>query len=177
MNRGRCRASTARRTRRCRRGVGSAPRPTCAYCALQEREPVGLHVEELVQRVEPLLVEREIGLERLQAERDVADPRLERPDPRRVVVDLVAQRLLVLRAARSACSAARRSGSRSGASSCVVPERRRCGRKQQQECEGDSPHRESFTFGSATPAANRARSAPRPQPASAGRRARGSRRR
>ena len=124
-----------------------------------------LHVEERVQRVEPLLVQREVVLERLQVERDVADARLERPDPRRVVVDLAAERLLLLALPRQ--RVLQRGDLRVDLvlASCVVAERRRRHRKQEQECECDSPHTESFTFGSATPAANRAHEARPPPPA------------
>ena len=124
-----------------------------------------LHVEERVERVEPLLVQREIGLERLQVKRDVADPRLERADARRVVVDLVAQRLLVLSLRRQRVLQRGDLRVELVLAPCVVAERRCRHRKQKQECERDSPHTESFTFGSATPAANRAREAPPPPPA------------
>jgi hypothetical protein len=48
-------------------------------------------VEELVERVQPVLVQREVGLQRLQVERDVADAGLERTDARGVAVDLVSE--------------------------------------------------------------------------------------
>src|SRR5207253_7391059 len=63
---------------------------------LQQRVADGLQPEERGQLVEPLLVQREILLERLEMQRDVADPRLQAADARRDVGDLAAQRRLAL---------------------------------------------------------------------------------
>ena len=137
---------------------------TCVLGA-QGREPIALHVEERVQRIEPLLMQRKVVLERRQLERDVADARLERPDPRGVVVNLAAERLLVLALPRQRVLQCGDLRVDLVLASGVVTESRRCRRKQEQECECDSPHTESFTFGSATPAANRAHEARPPPPA------------
>ena len=80
-SRGRRRASRPGPTRRCRRAALER-RDRRPVLLLEEREALRLEREERVQRVEALLVQREVGLERLQAERDVADLRLERADPR-----------------------------------------------------------------------------------------------
>ena len=131
----------------------SARRPTCGTRA-EHRQTIGLHMEELVQRVEPLLVEREVRLERLKPERDVADARLERPDPRGVAVDFAAKRLLLLVLAGRACSAAWRSANRADA---FRPESStRAPASPPQAGAGvraaTSPHTGGvFTFGSATP--------------------------
>ena len=67
-----------------------------AYCCFEEANRCVLEPEQRVQRVEALLVQREIRLRASRAERDVADLRLERADPRGVARDLVPQRLLLL---------------------------------------------------------------------------------
>ena len=54
----------------------------------EEVQPLRLEVEELVQPIEPALMQRKILLEGRELLRDVADPALERPDLHRDVRDL-----------------------------------------------------------------------------------------
>ena len=68
----------------------------CRVLALEEHESLRLEREQRVQRVEPLLVEREVGLHRLQPQRDVPHAPLERADASGVVGDLATQALLAL---------------------------------------------------------------------------------
>ena len=75
------------RTRRCRRGAGRASISRCPPVA-GERPATRSGGGRVVQGVEPVLMQPEVGLERLEAQRDVADPRLECPDARGVVRDL-----------------------------------------------------------------------------------------
>ena len=111
---------------------------------LEEGVALRLEREERVQRVETPLVQREVGLERLQAERDVADSSLQRADPRGEVGDLVAQCLLVSLLLRQPTLQARDLSVDLVLLRHVVAERRRRDDEQDEECERESPHSGRF---------------------------------
>ena len=87
-------------------------------------------------------MERQIVLERLDAQRHVPDPRLERMDARRVTGDLAAERRLALPVGRDSRLEARDPRVGVTLPRGVVSERRRCAGEHENDCDRQSAHRD-----------------------------------
>src|ERR1700704_3538242 len=116
---------------------------------LEEHKPPRLQREEGVERVEALLVQCQVRLERLEPQGDVAHLRLERPDLRGVLGDLVAERPLLPLVLGQTCLDGRELRVDLVLLRDVVAQRRRRNEEQNDECERQPPHSGRFAAGTA----------------------------
>src|SRR5215203_2971841 len=107
---------------------------------LERVVPLRLQLEELRQLLQPVLVEREVLLERPQAERDVADLGLERPDPARYVRNLAAEDVLLVALLREVAPELLDPRVDRPLPVAIAGQRRRRERERKQEPEREPPH-------------------------------------